>query len=69
VYGCLACRCLYITFMQCPQGTEEGVRAPRIGVNRQCALPCRCWERNLDLLQEWPWTAKSSLRPQMFFIF
>lgn len=63
---CMFCLqvCLHLTWVQCPQRSEEGAGYPGAVVSDGCALPCMCWRLNLDLQQGQPvlWTAEPSLR-------
>jgi hypothetical protein len=39
-------------YLQCPQGPEEGIRSPGIGVTNGYKLSYGCWEHNPGFLKE-----------------
>ena len=43
--------CMYSTYMQCPQESEEGIGSPKTGIIDTCEPPCGCWGLNLVPLE------------------
>lgn len=64
MYIDFACLCVSVpTVCLCPWRPEAGVEAPGTGVT-ECEPPTRCWESNLDPLEEQPMLLTAEPTPQ-----
>lgn len=60
-------RCMCTTFISGALEVKEGIMSSGTRVTDHCELSCRCWELNLDSLENQPLTGEPSFQPSYFF--